>query len=143
MNKLVFIIIIFILSALSVKGADSISVKCFTIDRSIDIWHRNDSIAASISDTEQSGDLIKSFPNPSNSNVEFIIKLSKINECEIYIEDINGKCVKIFPNSIISENNVLSWNQLSDDGKHVSTGIYFLRIRSSDVFITHKFMISK
>ncbi|MDT3741168.1 MAG: T9SS type A sorting domain-containing protein [Candidatus Kapabacteria bacterium] len=143
MNKLVFIIIIIVLPALSMKGADSASVKCFTIDRSIDIWHRNDSLAASISDTEQSGDLIKSFPNPSNSNVEFVVKLSKIIDCDIYIEDINGKCVKIFPNLIISENHVLSWNQLSDDGKQAAAGVYFLRIKSSDVFITHKFMISK
>jgi len=125
------------------KGADSASVKCFTIDRSIDIWHKNDSLAASISDNEQSGDLIKSFPNPSNSNVEFIIKLSNINDCEIYIEDISGKCVKRFSDFIISENHVLSWNQHSDDGKQVAAGVYFLRIKSSDVLITHKFMISK
>lgn len=143
MNKLVFIIIIFVLPALSVKGADSTSVKCFTIDRSIELWYRNDSLAASIPETEQSIDLIKSFPNPSNSNVEFVIKLSKISDCEIYIDDINGKCVKRFPNYIISESNTFSWNQLGDDGSHVSTGIYFLRIKSPDVSITHKFMISK
>lgn len=72
---------------------------------------------------------IKSYPNPFNSNTNISFYLKNSASVDISIFDIKGRLVRKLVAAEIFNNgkNTISWDGKNDEGKLMSSGIYFCR----------------
>ena len=69
--------------------------------------------------------LLKAYPNPFNSSVVFNVNNTTGNDADIKVFDIRGRLVRQFDASEIRNKNRIIWQP-----QHLSSGIYFVRIKS-------------
>lgn len=117
---------------------DTISVECYTIDRSNSIWRSKDSLSSSVDIDNEIND-IEIFPNPvSKDEIEIVFKSKLILERQLSIEDISGKLVIAFPNM---NNTSLIWDLKNQAGRRVSAGVYFLITQNKNKKIVKKIIV--
>ncbi|MCK4661759.1 MAG: T9SS type A sorting domain-containing protein, partial [Bacteroidales bacterium] len=85
---------------------------------------------------------VTNYPNPFNSEttISYIISVSSNVIIEIY--NIQGKKIKTLVNKYkVSGNHSVVWNGNDYNGKIVSSGIYYCRLRAVNSLITKKMII--
>ena len=92
--------------------------------------------------------LYDNYPNPFNPSTTISFKISRkdAKNAKIEIYNIKGQQVKTFPNLQInkSSNQQIIWNGTDDNGKNVSSGIYFYKLKVDDkTFATKKCLLLK
>ena len=96
------------------------------------------------SDLPQDFQILKAYPNPFNAQITFEIIASKNTIGELTIFDISGKKIRSLKNlNIQSGENNFSWEGRDDKGFSVSTGIYFISIKSDLGNQNHKILLVK
>jgi hypothetical protein len=83
------------------------------------------------------------YPNPSSGLINIEVMLQKPIIADLKVFDQNGKIVKnIGEYSLLQGHNHFSWNIHSDNGEKVSSGIYYLMIKSKNNTQTIKININ-
>jgi hypothetical protein len=91
---------------------------------------------------------LHNYPNPFNpsTTISFSLDSEIAENVELVIYNLKGQKVKkfTFPNENLgtSEQNVV-WNGTDDNGKSVSSGIYFYKLRSGNFEQTKKMILTK
>ncbi|MCP4724149.1 MAG: T9SS type A sorting domain-containing protein [bacterium] len=74
-------------------------------------------------------ELIKNYPNPFNSSTLIEFSLEENARASIRIYSILGQLVKTFDNKgFVRGVNRVGWNGTTDNGSHVSSGVYLCRL---------------
>ena len=77
---------------------------------------------------EISGEMIGVHPNPANDKVVISLKHSNESKCTIYIYDILGRIVNESP--LLGDK--MTWDLTTNNGKEVSSGLYFIHFINAD-----------
>lgn len=135
---IIFIVILFTLSLIS---NDDTPTKCYTIDRSIELWHKLDTSSVGGINNTKNLININIYPNPSRENIIIDLINLVITPNELSIIDINGNNIYDFPKNY-SENIKLEWNLKDKNGKKIPNGTYFLNIQNKRNNSSYKFIIN-
>lgn len=74
----------------------------------------------------------KNYPNPFNPNTIIEFAIPKKGKTEVSVYNLKGQKVKNLCNKELEKGvNRLNWNGKDSDGKSVSTGLYFYRIKTA------------
>ena len=77
--------------------------------------------------------LLAAYPNPFNGRITIPFQLANYIESEIIIYDILGKEIQRFSmNHFTPGKYNISWNAKNKLGQEVSTGVYFVKLHSTD-----------
>ncbi len=88
--------------------------------------------------------LKQNYPNPFNPSTTISYHLKKEAKIELSIYNIKGQKVKTLVSEIQpSGEHQIVWNGHDQQGKAVSSGIYFYKLSSNDKSITRKMMLIK
>ena len=84
--------------------------------------------------------LHRNYPNPFNPETTIKFTTENTENTEIIIYNIKGQKVKTYSNLQInkSSNQQIIWNGTDDNGKNVSSGIYFYQLKIDDKTIATK-----
>jgi hypothetical protein len=92
--------------------------------------------------------LLGNYPNPFNPSTTISFELNPNDQNpELIIYNLKGQKVKIFP--VIPSGaqgpgqHSVTWNGTDDAGKHVSSGIYFYKLKTSSTQQTRKMILMK
>ncbi|MCX8056483.1 MAG: T9SS type A sorting domain-containing protein [Ignavibacteria bacterium] len=89
-------------------------------------------------------ELHQNFPNPFNPTTTISFKISQKSKVFLEIFDIFGKQVKLLLNDELEPGeHLVIWNGFDNDGKKVSSGVYFYRISLGKTTITKKMILAK
>lgn len=95
-------------------------------------------------ETSPSPLFVKSYPNPFNGKVNFIISSPHRTDAEFEIFDSYGRIVERKEIEINQGENILSWDSKDLYGRTVSSGVYFYRIKeqnSKNIFLNKILLI--
>jgi serine protease AprX len=89
--------------------------------------------------------ILSSFPNPFNQTTIISFSLDKPDNVRLEVYDINGRKVTtlIDQQNLSADYYTIEWNGLSGSGAGISSGNYFLVLRSSSEIKTHKMLYLK
>ncbi|MBD3288620.1 T9SS type A sorting domain-containing protein [candidate division KSB1 bacterium] len=88
--------------------------------------------------------LYHNYPNPFNPMTRISFDLPKRAQVELYIYNIMGQRVrKLADHMFRGGHHELTWDGRSDSGNFVSSGLYFIRLKSGTHVATQKMMIVK
>lgn len=88
--------------------------------------------------------LRSNFPNPFNPTTTISFLLPKDATCTLDVYNIRGQKVKNLVNgSKFAGNHSVVWNGLDDNGKPVSSGLYFYRLTTPNSSQTNKMLLLK
>ncbi|MCF7911399.1 MAG: T9SS type A sorting domain-containing protein [Candidatus Cloacimonetes bacterium] len=88
--------------------------------------------------------LISIYPNPFNPETQITFNLPEAEQVNISVYNLKGQLVKILTNEILpSGNNTLIWDGRNTTGRKVSSGVYLLRLKSSNGIVSKKIMLIK
>ncbi|MBN1780325.1 CotH kinase family protein [bacterium] len=86
--------------------------------------------------------LYQNMPNPFNSTTHIAFDLPEDAEMELAIHNLLGKSVRTFQARLYpAGQHEVIWNGLSDDGKQVPTGIYFVRAKAKNHVFIRKMLL--
>ncbi|MCF7794280.1 MAG: T9SS type A sorting domain-containing protein [Candidatus Cloacimonetes bacterium] len=108
-----------------------------TIDFVPNIVNANNNIIAK---TELNGN----YPNPFNptTNISFSLKNSGHVKLEVY--NIKGeKVVTLIDDELTADDHVVAWNGKDTNGKQVSSGVYFYKMKAADYTSSKKMILLK
>ncbi|RLC51510.1 MAG: hypothetical protein DRI23_04855 [Candidatus Cloacimonadota bacterium] len=90
---------------------------------------------------------ISVFPNPFNpsTTISFELSTETTGNAELVIYNLKGQKIKTFSNNQISKsaNKQIIWNGIDDNKQPVSTGIYFVKLKTGKETLTKKLMLLK
>jgi flagellar hook assembly protein FlgD len=90
---------------------------------------QNYSFLTDIEEESKEDHFIDAFPNPFVGRLTLKITSGQNQFVNAYIYDINGIVVKTYYNkSLVTGNNELFWNGTNDNGAHVNSGMYFIKV---------------
>jgi len=89
--------------------------------------------------------ILTNFPNPFNNTTVISFSLNKQDKVRLDIYDITGRRVNTLIDSRIlpADYYLVEWNGLTDSGAGVSSGSYFVVLKSSNEITTHKILLLK
>ena len=88
--------------------------------------------------------LYPNYPNPFNSNTKIKLYLPYLVDLELMIVDLKGKMVKILNhNKPVRGNYTTYWDGTNESGSHMSSGIYFVLIKTDRVTLKKKMVLLK
>lgn len=88
--------------------------------------------------------LDQNYPNPFNPTTTIEYSIPKAGQVRIAVFDILGNRIKTLVNSRQQAGRyTVSWNGVNDEGREVSTGIYFYRIRTRNYTSIRKMVFEK
>ena len=100
-----------------------------------------------------STELFNNYPNPFNPSTTISFKISRkdakdAETClpwQIIIYNIKGQKIRTFkiPQSEIENPNCVVWDGTDDEGKSVTSGVYFYRLKAGEINILKKMMLIK
>lgn len=116
-----------------------------TVNNSTDIFEKGGSMFALVdfsrseeqTTPEGSGEIIKIYPNPFNTNIRIEVNLPKAQQLNCEILDINGKLIKTLYEGITEGQQLLIWDGKDNSMHQVSTGVYFCRLNGSTTKIIY------
>jgi len=77
-----------------------------------------------------------------NNSISINLYSESIENAKIEVYNTLGQQVcRVFNGQLSKGNNRIVWNKISDDGKTVKTGIYFIRVKTSDHIISKKLIV--
>ena len=83
-------------------------------------------------------------PNPFNPSTEIRLILAENSMTELTIYNIKGQLVKkLLSENIEAGEHKISWNGINDQGQSVSTGMYYLKLKTKTTQITTKMLLLK
>jgi Concanavalin A-like lectin/glucanases superfamily/Secretion system C-terminal sorting domain len=82
-------------------------------------------------------------PNPFQSETVCRITLSHAQEIQLSIRDVNGKEVSYIKALAHQGLNAISWNGLSSSGSPLSSGVYFVRLKTEQGTVTKKVVMQQ
>ncbi len=92
----------------------------------------------------ENGLSIQNFPNPFNPETNIQYNLHSDSEVNIQIFDVQGKRVRSLVNEHQSAgSHTLRWDGLSDNGNHVPSGVYFLRLSTGSETVSTRIVMTK
>jgi hypothetical protein len=84
------------------------------------------------------------YPNPFNNNVVLPISLQESGDVHYSIYDIRGHLISSGVNRFLDRGKKnIYWDGTDRDGKSVSAGTYFLKVKNEDASITKKIVYLK
>jgi hypothetical protein len=87
---------------------------------------------------------ISNYPNPFNPTTTISFSIPNSENVNLSIYNIHGQKVKeLASGSFERGKHSLVWDGKSDNGKNVSSGVYFYNLRTSGESITHKMILLK
>jgi hypothetical protein len=89
--------------------------------------------------------LKQNYPNPFNPSTEIRFNLAQSQNVELTIFDVKGKKVKTLHKGFVDADSEASfvWNGTNENGKNVSSGIYFYKLVTSEKTETKKMLLVK
>jgi hypothetical protein len=92
----------------------------------------------------QSSQIVRNYPNPFNNTttIKFTVSPSEFISLSIY-DYLGRKVTDLNCENILDGNNRVRWNGRDDEGKSLSTGIYFCRLISNKGIQTSKMILLK
>ncbi len=89
-------------------------------------------------------ELIGNYPNPFNPSTNIMFSLNKDSDVEVKVYNTKGQLVYNFgTHDYLEGNHSLHWNGKNLNGKEVSSGIYFVKMRILESLYTHKMTVMK
>ena len=87
--------------------------------------------------------LLQNYPNPFNPSTNIGYNLGKTENVTLIIYNITGEEVKtLVPNVIQGAGNYhVTWNGKDNNGREVSSGVYFYRLKYGTEMVTKKMML--
>jgi flagellar hook assembly protein FlgD len=88
--------------------------------------------------------LKQNYPNPFNPTTTIEFSLEKAMHIELTVYNVIGQKVRTLANQYLSiGNHVLEWDGTDEEGRTVSSGIYFYRLTTDDYARTRKMVLTK
>jgi len=88
--------------------------------------------------------LLSAYPNPFNPNTKISFRLNKSQNLDISIYNIIGEKIgELANNYFISGDHYIIWDAKSNKTKYVSSGTYFIRIKSKTFSVSKKVIYLK
>ena len=88
--------------------------------------------------------LHQNYPNPFNPKTNIVFDVPEISKINIEIFNIYGQKIQTLINNIIQPGlHSLLWDGRDKNGKELSSGIYFCRMRSESFFKSQKLILLK
>ncbi len=82
------------------------------------------------------------YPNPFNDNITIKLWLSKSEDVEISVYTIQGRLVKnIYKGKQKANFKKYFWNSTNQDLTKVSSGLYIIRVKSGNFFLSKKVIL--
>ena len=103
-------------------------------------------IPVGISDVSQPSRylLLKNYPNPFNPSTKIIFGVAQRGSVKLIIYDALGRIVKNLINEELNAGNyTLEWNAITNENKKVTSGVYFVKLITSEGIKTVKMMMLK
>lgn len=82
-------------------------------------------------------------PNPFSRQTTFEYSIRKAEDVQFVITDLNGREVSRLKVPAIQGRNTIVWSGYNDEGVALQTGVYFVRLVSSDGIVTQKVMLQR
>jgi hypothetical protein len=82
-------------------------------------------------------------PNPFSRQTTFEYSIRKAEDVQFVITDLNGREVSRLKVPAIQGRNTIVWSGYNDEGAALQTGVYFVRLVSSDGIVTQKVMLQR
>jgi type IX secretion system substrate protein len=87
-------------------------------------------------------ELAQNYPNPFNGTTNIPFELQKDGKVSITIYDVLGRKVKTLINKPYTfGKHTISWDGTDDNGKNISSGIYFYQIKSNNYSKTKRLLL--
>ncbi|MEA2096795.1 MAG: T9SS type A sorting domain-containing protein [Candidatus Cloacimonadota bacterium] len=87
---------------------------------------------------------LTNFPNPFNPETKIVFDLPESGQVKLEIYNIKGQKVKTLLDCYMSPGrSEMIWNGRDDNGKRVSSGVYFYRLQTPKKYITKKMLLLK
>ena len=84
------------------------------------------------------------YPNPFNPNVNINLSVTKPGEYRAVIYSIKGENVREWNNRLLEEgDHILHWNGLDQDGRPVTSGVYFFKVINENRSRSRKMILLK
>ncbi|HSP88049.1 MAG TPA: T9SS type A sorting domain-containing protein [Ignavibacteriaceae bacterium] len=84
------------------------------------------------------------FPNPFNSQTNILVNVNKTEEVTISIYNTLGeKVIQLFSGNLQTGKNEFTWNGKNDKGANISSGIYFVVVKTFDKLKSIKLILLK
>ncbi|HNW99762.1 MAG TPA: YCF48-related protein [Candidatus Cloacimonadota bacterium] len=88
--------------------------------------------------------LSAAYPNPFHTSTTFNYTIPKSGKVDISIYNIKGQLVRTLTDDIVKEgSHSLLWNGENNDGKTVSSGVYFCKLHSGNKTVSRKLILVK
>jgi hypothetical protein len=85
-----------------------------------------------------------SYPNPFNKTTCLSLTAAKNCQADIAILNLKGQLVKTWQKELIPQGNyTINWNGKDNNGKQVSSGVYFWKVQSGDSAFSAKILYLK
>jgi len=93
------------------------------------VWQRDTSQIVSVSDVNTQLFSFKNYPNPFANSTTISLSIPEKSKVEINIYNIQGqKISKLINKDLNSGEHNIIWNRTNDQGKYVSSGVYFCEL---------------
>jgi flagellar hook assembly protein FlgD len=87
---------------------------------------------------------LSNYPNPFNPETKIVFNLPEEGNVKLIIYNIKGQRVKTLLDCYMSPGrSEMIWNGKDDNGKLVSSGVYFYQLVTEKKIITKKMMLIK
>jgi plastocyanin len=87
---------------------------------------------------------LSNYPNPFNASTEIAFNLSQAGHVSLNIYDITGSLLTTLIDRQMPAGLIRSiWNGTDSRGRHVSSGVYFVRIETDTQATTHRAVLLK
>jgi hypothetical protein len=87
---------------------------------------------------------LSTYPNPFRQSTVIAFSTTKDEQVSVRIFNIKGQCIKnLLTDNIKSGSHTLTWDGTDNNGKHVSSGIYMVKLQGNGFQNTHKLTIMK
>ncbi len=83
------------------------------------------------------------YPNPFNPETTIAMSIPSNEPVTLAIYNIRGQVIRTLIDNDVVESEAVVWNGMDDNGKSVSSGVYFARLTSSKGTAVHKMALIK
>jgi flagellar hook assembly protein FlgD len=82
---------------------------------------------------------IRAYPNPFEASTHIRLTITKSGKATVKIYDVQGRLVRhLLSDAMSAGERSLEWNGRNDQGKVVSSGLYFCRVETGSLHATAK-----
>jgi len=88
--------------------------------------------------------IVSCYPNPFNPYTKIIYNLERNSDVMISIYNIKGQKIYSYSSKSMNQGeNQFLWNGKDNNGNHMPSGIYLIKISTSDIVLTQKVTLLK